>query len=79
MSKTWYCWILDADYEYISREDNSGLSNIFKWKYYFHKLIDNLLLVKIIVKIIHVLYPPHRGYISFLTTCVTPRNIDLGP
>ena len=25
------------------------------------------------------LYPPHRGYISFVNTCVTPRNIVLGP
>ena len=25
------------------------------------------------------LYSPHRGYISFVNTCVTPRNIDLRP
>ena len=25
------------------------------------------------------LYPPHRGHISFVNTCVTPRNIDLRP
>ena len=25
------------------------------------------------------LYPPHRGYIHFVNTYVTPRNIDLGP
>ena len=25
------------------------------------------------------LYPPHRGYISFVNTCGTPRNIDLRP
>ena len=27
----------------------------------------------------HILYPPHRGYISFVNTFVTPRNKDLGP
>ena len=26
-----------------------------------------------------LLYPPHRGYISFVNTCVTPGNIDLRP
>ena len=25
------------------------------------------------------LYPPQRGYISFVNTFVTPRNNDLGP
>ena len=25
------------------------------------------------------LYPPHRGYISFVNTFVTHRNNDLGP
>ena len=26
-----------------------------------------------------LLYPPHRGYISFVNTFVTHRNNDLGP
>ena len=26
-----------------------------------------------------LLYPPQRGYISFVNTFVTPRNNDLGP
>ena len=28
---------------------------------------------------IRFLYPPHRGYISFVNTCGTHRNIDLRP
>ena len=32
-----------------------------------------------VLNLLSFLYPPQRGYISFVNTFVTPRNNDLGP
>ena len=48
----------------------------------FHSLENNMLsLARFTDFVANVvfLYPPHRGYISFFNTWVTPRNIDLRP
>ena len=47
-----------------------------------HFLMKTLLKImknKILNQKYLVLYPPQRGYISFVNTFVTPRNNDLGP
>ena len=48
----------------------------------FHSLENNMVglarFTDVVANIVF-LYPPHRGYISFVNTFVTHRNNDLGP
>ena len=43
------------------------------------KKLYNISNILIIIIFSYFLYPPQRGYISFVNTFVTPRNHDLGP
>ena len=42
------------------------------------KLVISILKYLIFLKIV-LLYPPHRGNVSFVDTCVTPKHNDIQP
>ena len=51
---------------------NSRFLTVFRYSILF---ASNLILGKLLI--IMFVYPSHRGYISFVNTCVTPWHIDL--